>query len=127
MAHLLDLALQFQQELDGDLAPGGQALQGAVRALCPIAFPDATVKYAAFRLLEPLILQTTLATSIVAYFERIPWAEVTPQMLAKPGGTPLAAVHTCAYLINNLQRIAMGAAEKTDGRFEVVTLLLRQV
>ena len=41
--------------------------------------------------LEPIVLQTTLATSITGYLERTLWAAVTPQLLCAAEGAPPAA------------------------------------
>ena len=57
--------------------------------------------------LEPLVTKTTLAASIVAFLERIPWAAVTRQMLRQPEGTPLAAVRACHLVLAPLSTCAM--------------------
>lgn len=84
MAQLHELALQYQQALDGlrgdSLSDAANAaslpLRRAIKAAM-IPPLDGAVNYSA---LESIILRTTLATSIVAYFERISWETVTLPM-----------------------------------------------
>ena len=64
---------------------------------------------------------------MVAYLERIPWAEVTHQMLSVPAGTPLAAVGTCGYLLYMLMLTAINAATGGEARFAVLMRLQTQV
>ena len=122
MAELIELALQYQQALDGHSAAAtstaveatGLALELAMREA---AFPAAGDGSAAWKVFQPIILQTTLATSIVAYFERTPWAALTPQMLSArrvAGGILL-------HLYNSTQYSDSTSAQTA------AALLLRQV
>ena len=122
MGELIELALQYQQALDGNSATAtsaavetkGSVLELAMsRAVLPTAGDDS----ATWKVLQPIILQTTLATSIVAYFERTPWAALTPQMLSArrvAGGILL-------HLYNSTQYSDSTSAQTA------AALLLRQV
>lgn len=81
------------------------------------------VDYNAF---EPIILQTTLAASLVAYLERIPWDEVTCQMLCDMQDAARSCVGTCCELLGILVSAAVSCTE-SDRSSQVPALLLRQV
>lgn len=72
------------------------------------------------------MLKTPVATSIVSYLERIPWASVTPQMLSDPEGTPLAAVKGCAWILMHLSLTVMDR-EAQGSRSAIPALMLQQV
>ena len=121
MAQLLKLAQRYQRALDGidgstrDAAhAAGQALWRAVHAA---ELGGSSQRDLALR---PVVLQTALATSIVAHFERIPWAAVAQQMLRRPQGTPLSEVQTCNNLLKTLLQSSCASGP-------VAALLLRQV
>ena len=86
MPSLVDLALQYGKDLDGDTEgiEGIAAWNSGVVAL--VAVEDAIAAVGGHSALEPIILLTTLAASIVRYYERITWVVVTPQLLYKAGG-----------------------------------------
>lgn len=135
MTRLHDLALQFQQALNSFSAPFthsaadavGQALHEeilmAVHVCAAHPWEDSSEDYS---VLEPIILRTTLATSIVAYFERIPWEALTPQMLSEPEGTPVAAVKYCSSVLMSLGYAAL-VSKPTHRGDTVLALLLQQV
>lgn len=134
MARLLDLARQYQQALDAAhgsvpdaaaVAAGSKLNQMANAATQP--HEGGPVNYSA---LYPLILRTTLAASIVTHLERIPWAEVTLQMLREPAGTPLAAADGCAAMLVCLGLAAEQSADngsRSSSTSPLPALLLRQV
>ena len=127
----LALAPAFQQALDSGTesfaAAAGKALSDVVRRqILPYRKGGGRNK----DFLEPIITGTTLATSMVRYLERIPWPEVTPQMLLlDPEGTPgtaLYAAEVCGLLLLLLCESAV-AAVASDETSLVPALLLRQV
>ena len=78
--------------------------------------------------MEPVIRQTTLATSIIAYFGRIPWEEVSLQIIARPIGTPISELFSSGEILDKLCASAFNAAETLGDRSCLTaTLLLRQV
>jgi hypothetical protein len=131
MAELIELALQYQQALDGHSAAAtstaveatGLALELAMREA---AFPAAGDGSAAWKVFQPIILQTTLATSIVAYFERTPWAALTPQMLSARGAAHgPSALESASRILLHLFHSALHPDCSTGKT--VAALLLRQV
>lgn len=127
MAGLHRLALQYQQALDSDrgTAPGGAVEAAGGALVCAVHqamfSPEGFAKDPS--VLEPIILRTTLAASLVEAVERIPWAAATPQMLSDTRGTPLAVADNGGWLLLHL----CSAAEKAEGSQTVPALLLRQV
>lgn len=77
--------------------------------------------------LEPIILQTELATSMVEYLERIPWTTVDVHVLVRPSGTPVSELFVCGELL----RLLVDCAEQTGAargeRSSAPSRLLRQV
>lgn len=126
MSRPVKLALLFQWELDGG---GGSDTSAAMDA--GLAFQEEAVRRldldGNLAFLEPVILQTKLAASIVAHFERIQWAEITPRMLSEPPGTPLAAAVVGVDIMQMLFHSAVGPAEASGHGSPVVVKLLRQV
>lgn len=137
MARAQDLALQLQQALESDRASidsipsaatvaAGVALFRAVSEASPAASGEASVgRQRLDSVLEPIILRTTLATSIVAHLEAIPWAAVTPRMLSEPAGSPLRVLETVTRLLLCFCNNAVVAAE--EGSTALASALLRQV
>lgn len=130
MAQLLALAHAYQQALDGYRASTRNAASEAGREL--YMFRASMGPYpsddAATRALEPIILQTTLAASIVTYLERIPWVAVTPQMLSRPLGTPLSELLVCGDFLGMFLECAVGELEAScSARSTVSRRLLQQV
>lgn len=137
MAQLLELALRYQQALD---SPNGTVTSAAAdesgRALCEavlavLAGPAGGARRGTqsiidsdLTVLEPIILRTTLATSLVAQLERFPLQDVTLQMLWQPAGTSLIAALICAEMLSYLCISALKCIE-SDGTAPI--LLLRQV
>lgn len=126
MPQLYKLALQFQHALDGTCGSlSSTAADDAGASLMTALMPglsDGSDEDHSF--LEPIILRSKLAASIVAYWERIPWGALTLQTLSA------AAVRTlgfCRELFPLLFYCAMGAAAASNGRSPVGALLLRQV
>lgn len=128
MAELLALALHFQQKLDSAQgALPSAAAEAAGTALCRAivsVMQTSPEKNKHYRHLEPIITRTTLAASIVAHWERIPWTAVTPSMLSSPSGTPLGPVETNAWVLNCL---CVMAEQRDFTRGTAPALLLRQV
>lgn len=135
MAQLHELALQFQQALYGSGGPVPRAavdalgweLSEAMHAAIEPAQGSADQVILDFRALEAVIRRTKLAAAITAHFKRISWAEVTPQMLCEPAGTPLAAVGACADLLGLQIQCALHAAATSGAQSTVPSLLLLQV
>ena len=89
MARLLELARRYQHALDGLSESTRDAASAAGLALWRAVPPEMTggQRNRDLRKLEPIVLRTTLATTMVTYLERIPWGKVTLQMLMHPEGT----------------------------------------
>ena len=126
MAPLQRLALQYQKALDSLSGPaGGAAANAAGRALLT-AIAEATSgtgSLTSAETMHPVIKRTTLAASIVAYWERFPWAELTLQMLHFG-----AALQVSSIMLGRMYASASDADE--DGRASDprdVLLLLQQV
>lgn len=100
-------------------------------SLCPFVHCN-LLSAAGKRASAPIILQTTLAASITAYFERIPWAAVRPHSASasdvpfimnlldglQQGSTILGMLLDCAQLL---------AADPYSSASPAAALLLRQV
>lgn len=101
MVQLYKLAQRYQRALD---SPNGPNWSGAAktafntlhRAMKAARGADTHDLEPFNRALRPIILQTTLATLIVAYLERIPWASLTPQILC---GQPFSAAPDAAKIL----------------------------
>ena len=98
MAPLLAMALKYQRVLDDVtelnwLSASAVALSMHKRAKQAGVVPNQGL--AGFKPLEQIILQTTLAASMVKYLEGIPWASITLQMVKQTEGTPLSQLETC--------------------------------
>lgn len=128
MGQLFELALRLQQALD---SPDGYLTDDAVPALGTALLDamhrnaDHTVCAEDVATLESIIMRTTLATSIVAHFERFPWTAVTARMMAAPRGTVLQGVLSCGAILEMLAHAAEAASQESKGTLAV--LLLRQV
>ena len=127
MAQLLDLASKYQQALDmactGATAEAADASGRAFAAELRSVMLDEEYKGTAA--LELIVLRTTLIASIIVYFQRIPWTEVTPQMLVKPGGTLLAPLHLASSILRQLMQIFAQEGDSLEGGTAVA--ILRQV
>ena len=73
--------------------------------------------------LDCIILKSTLATSIVAYLESVPWASLTPDGLCEPNGCFRTVLQAC----NILGLLLAGALSAVGGSSLRVTLLVKQV
>ena len=135
MATLLRLAKRFQKALDS-ARDGTSASQAAALEAGTALHDVALTAIQAGNLdvdddgsfMAPIIMRTTLAASIVAYLERIPWAAVTPQMLRAPRDCmPLAAVDPGICVLALLVQCARVAGN--DPRYDSPepSTLLRQV
>lgn len=127
MASLLRLAEDFQRSLDrigrggtsaaADTA-GWDLYHGFQTTMQPFfgdPEPDTEV-------LEPIILRTTLAESIVLYLERFPWVEVTVQMLEKPPNTVFSPVGIASEILRRLYETA-----ELSSKGKVSSVLFKQV
>ena len=127
MAQLLDLASKYQQALDmactGATAEAADASGRAFAAELRSAMLDEEYKGTAA--LELIVLRTTLIASIIVYFQRIPWTEVTPQMLVKPDGTMLAPLHLASSILRRLMQSYVEKGDSLKGGTAVA--ILRQV
>ena len=130
-ADMHELAREFQQALDSgrgsEAAPGADSVGWML--LCIVleqTQPEGTGRGRIQDVLEPIITGTTLATSMVRYLERIPWAEVTPQMLRCPAGTPLYVAEVCGEMLWFLCESANLAAADS-GSSPLPANILRQV
>ena len=129
MAQLLDLASKYQQALDmactGATAEAadasGRAFFGALYSATSGREP-VLMEAAA---LELIVLRTTLIASIIAYFQRIPWTEVTLRMLDQPDGTMLAALHLASSILRVLLQSYVEEGDSLKGGTAVA--ILRQV
>lgn len=134
MAPLLKLADAFQKALDGVENPlTNDAADAKGLALFRAIFSTPGSSQGSgpgFKVLEPLIIKTKLATSMVAYLERIPWETATPKMLCNRAGTPpnTTAVQHCAGLLLFFGHCPLAALEKSRDRgINVCKSFLRQV
>ena len=127
MAQLLDLASKYQQALDmactGATAEAADASGRAFSGALQNAMRGAESEVMAAS--EPIVLRTTLIVSIIAYFQRIPWTEVTPQMLVKPDGTMLAPLHLASSILRRLMQSYVEKGDSLKGGTAVA--ILRQV
>lgn len=114
MARLKELALRYQQALDSlaDSTTAGNALSSAANS------PGD-----GFQTLEPIILQTTLATSITVYLERIS----TPAVLLGLEGASVDEATIAGEVLGMLVQCAIRSHAASDARSPVAALLLRQV
>lgn len=121
MAGLLEKALRFQRALDGARGSvGSNATSAAGWALHMAHMASMNSSTGGVNFLEPVILRTTLATSVAAYLEHIPWTEVTLEMLAAHNAT----ICECAGLLVIMH---CQAPAVSGSRIPVPALLLRQV
>ena len=126
MAELLEMARQLQLMLDSGTRTGIAGLTAAaINHVSARAGPGGFEEGSAA--LEPIILRTTLAVSLVGHLERIPWASVTPQMLSEPAGSPIEAAASIAHLLNMLCKCAGCASAASNDSSKVAPVLLRQV
>ena len=73
--------------------------------------------------LDCIILQSTLATSIVAYLEIVPWESLTPAGLCELDTSFLTVLQACDIL----RRLLNGALSEAGRSSLRVTLLVKQV
>ena len=101
MARMVQMARQFQEALDDVSAPDTRVAAGLAAPIvsCVEQRVGGRMDVAA---LEPVILQTTLASSMVAFLERVPWAAATAAMLHNPGPTPFSLSSLLAHLMKML-------------------------
>lgn len=135
MAQLYELALRYQQALDGlhgsissvEADAAGRGLHHAMSDMVKGADSSGASAPEARPSFAPIVLRTTLASSIVAYVESIPWAQVTPQMLheAEPGH--LSALEVASRVFQLLFANAILADSISMASSPVAALLLRQV
>lgn len=125
MPQLIKLALQLQQALDS--AGIASAAVAALAILHHVGPAVESTPGTASASMEPVILRTTLATSIVTYLERIQWAEVTPRILCNPAGTPFECAYVGAGVLRLMFECTAAAASANNGRTPLAALLLRQV
>jgi hypothetical protein len=135
MAQLHILALQYQQALDSlrgiSCTPHNDAADEAGAALAEamdavLAAPGASI-FDGLAALQTVVWQTTLAASIVAYWERIPWAEVTQQRLSGSGRPLPAALRISSSVLNNSYRSALNGSSGGNVAIPIAARLLRQV
>lgn len=130
MAQLHKLALKYQRALD---AVNGSVSSSAADVVGEELFHaiEATMQPEAasekdLSVLDPIILRTTLAASIAAYFECILWAAVTPDMLNVSKGTPLAAANHGIWVLTRLYAASTRqSTSKSDT--ELAVRLVKQV
>lgn len=130
MTQLLELALRYQHALDGLSESNSAAASSAGHALCTalsFAGADRGERSKNVKQLEPIILRTTLATSIVTYLEHIPWGKVTVQTLMQPQGTPVSEAILCGTLLDMLVAYTLDAESASNCSRSLGALLLRQV
>lgn len=72
--------------------------------------------------LEPIILRTKLAASIVSFLQRFQWADVTVQMLAKPPESVYSPVGIASEILRRLFETAELSSQR-----EVLAELFKQV
>ena len=138
MSSLTALALHYQQPLESVSGSNSSAASDAAgrslyAAMCragPGSGGGLADDWTAF---EPLIQQTTLATTIVSSFERIPWSAVTSQMLCGNEDLHLPAMQINAAILNQLLCSALTSQAVVGRRFgsksasPVALRMLRQV
>lgn len=126
MAQLHELALQFQQaleELDGSARSAAAEVKGQVLHKAMVAAYRAAGRgsASAMKSAQPIILRTKLATAIVVYLERLPWASLTPQMLCVSGTAPPTVLEMASNILGLLYNSVSPECHTVE------TLLLRQV
>lgn len=140
---LLKLALQYQHALDGHdpiegfralgsdsltssiaaAAAAGAAGRALLRAVAT-ATQGGTLSHKGTAL-EPIILWTQLASSLVTHLESIPWGAVTLQMLRHSEGTPFSEALLCGRLLAALIESVMCTAALSDLKSPAAALMLR--
>lgn len=137
MAPPLKLAQKFEKALESLSGPAtsaaashyqaaedaGRALQVALESNLVSRAGDQFVLNRYINVMQPIIRRTTLAASIATYLQRIPWAAVTPRMLAEPAGTPLGTAHIGCTLLALVQATSCGHSDSSTA----AELLFRQV
>lgn len=131
MAQLRKLAVRHQQALDGLSSTFQSAEADSAGSALAVAVAEATtavegVRAETWTALEPVIMHTKLATSIVAYFERIPWGTLTTEMLCRREGSALAALNVNREVLTQLFASALRAGPNGYKR-PLAAELLQQV
>lgn len=134
MVLLHELARQFQQEIDNI----GQKLSTPTADTAGMVLVNAMMEATAsaadrnegFSALQPIILRTTLAASIVQYFERLPWAEELTLIKVALKGDPSTAFQKCIVILMFLFKAVDFRSLSSDARRRdgaSTALLLKQV
>ena len=96
-----EVAVQLQQALDGARGSLTSPALDRARRLLRMAMMAAASGSGQgdYNIFEHIIRRTTLAASIVAFLERVPWAEITPQMLSETVGGGIAVVDVTPQMV----------------------------
>ena len=129
MAQLRDLALRYQRTLGS--VNGFTRSDAATQAgLALVESLDAAVTAAGavpdpWQAFEPVMHETALAASIVAYWERLPWTALTPQQLCEQ--TFLSNTMVDCMILCTLAQCADVADDRSPDASPMASSLLKQV
>lgn len=131
MVQLLALALQYRAALEGlsesSMSPtavsAGLALLKEMSEVFQAAGASLGSKWKA---LQPIFLRTTLVPSIVAYWERIQWSELSTEMLCKEG-EPCTVMYVSSNVLLQLFHSVTQDDVDDDATNTETILLLQQV
>ena len=131
MTQLQILAQQYQQALDGltgiNSTPHSERAGAALLVAMEAELASSGAGAYDWAALQSVVLQTTLAASIVSYWERIPWATLTPQMLSGPGRPILASLRISSSVMMYMCSSGLYGGSQGSVAIPTAALLLRQV
>ena len=127
MAHLVELAQRYKKILDGLSCTASTTAEYSAGWLLYKAMTAALGDpYHKWKALEPIVLKTKLAASIVAYLERVPRVALIPQLLWEAEGAHPTAVAIAITVLGIILHCATEAAHDSNNS-SVPAIMLRQV